>query len=248
MDDTGLALVSLALIPPLLWCVHRLRIKKIKQYKSEISGLIEVLEKYNGEKILTINKYHHGISINQKDFDKSYWYFIATTALQHLKKKSHPEVLFLGLGANASSGIIDRKDPKIHQTIVEIDKYIVEACQEFFDLEKMRNLTLIEADAYKLIDKRPDFKNKFDVIVVDIFTGIPPYVSTKTNQPPFIEKLNKWSKKDGLIIFNRPANIQSDREDTKKLAAYLKTKFKEVKTSYIRDPRGYQNDIISAVR
>ncbi len=238
--------VIIFLIIVLMSCFWRLQIKKLKEYHSPILGLIEIWEKYNGEKILTINKYHHGISTDAKSFKKSYWYYIAKQALDHIKHQKKPEVLFFGLGANASSRTIDQQNPQAHQTIIEIDHSIIEACKEFFHLDEMKNMTVIEGDAYKLIDERKYSQKKFDVMVVDIFTGIPPYVSTKTNQPPFIEKLQKWLKKDGLIIFNRPANIAADREDTKKLDAYLRTKFKKVQTVYIKDPRGYQNEIITA--
>lgn len=232
-------------VPFLLWVVWRLHVKKLKSYDSPIIGLIEVWQKYNGEKILTINKYHHGISTDDPSIKTSYWYYIASQALSAMRDIKKPEILFFGLGANASSRIIDHKNPHAHQTIVEIDPYIIEACKEFFHLLEMKNMTVIEADAYKLIDQRPDFKAKFDVMVVDIFTGIPPYVSTKTNQPPFIEKMVKWLKPGGTIIFNRPANIKTDREDTKKLEEYLRTKFKNVKNEYIKDQRGYENDIIT---
>ncbi len=231
-------------IPFLLWMYWRIRVKKLKSYDSPIIGLIEIWQKYNGEKILTINKYHHGISIDDPSIKTSYWYYIAQQALKATDKKE-PQILFFGLGANASSRLIEQKNPQAHQTIIEIDPFIIEACKEFFHLLEMKNMTVIEADAYKEIDKRPEFKAKFDVIVVDIFTGIPPYVSTKTNQPPFIEKMMKWLKPEGTIIFNRPANIKTDREDTKKLEEYLRTKFKDVKNVYIKDQRGYENDIIT---
>ncbi len=247
MQHTNLELpILLVLICFLLLCFWRLRVKKLKEYHSDILGLIEIWKKYNGEKLLTINKYHHGISTDDKSITRSYWYFIAQQVLNHIKDKKQSEVLFFGLGANTSSRIINDQNPQAHQTIIEIDQSIIEACREFFHLDEMKNVTIIKDDAYKLIDQKPDFKHKFDVIIVDIFTGIPPYVSTKTNQPPFIEKLLKWSKIDGRVIFNRPANIQKDRKDTKKLSKYLKLKFKEVKIVYIKDRRGYQNDIITA--
>lgn len=247
MRNSDVVFLSLIFILFLLLLLYwRIRRKRLKAYISDILGLIEVWEKYNGEKVLTINKYTHGISIEDTSIVKSYWYSIAQEALHHVGNKKNPEVLFLGLGANASSRIIYKENPRVHQTIIEIDNFIIQACREYFHLDEMKNMTLIRGDAYRLVDTRHDFKNTFDVIVVDIFTGIPPYVSTKTNQPPFIQKMLQWSKKNGRIIFNRPANIKKDRADTKKLFAYLKTLFQDVKKVYIQDPRGYQNDILTA--
>ncbi|OGG12919.1 hypothetical protein A2773_01790 [Candidatus Gottesmanbacteria bacterium RIFCSPHIGHO2_01_FULL_39_10] len=247
MGNNTLSLIlPFSLLVVLIFLYWRIRWKRLKSYQSSVLGLIEVWGKYNGEKVLTINKYSHGISIDDKTIRRSYWYFIAQEVIHHIKQKNDAQVLFLGLGANASSGIIHRGNPHVKQTIIEIDENIIQACRDFFQLDEMKNINIVKGDAYKLIDKRSDFYKKFDAIVVDIFTGIPPYVSTQTNRPPFINKLLKWLKKEGRIIFNRPANIKADREDTKKLFSYLKTLFKEVKSTYIDDPRGYKNDILTA--
>lgn len=229
-----------------VYFLHRIRRKKLREYRSAILGHIEIWEKYNGEKVLTINKYPHGISIEDKSITKSYWHFISKRTLEHIESKKRPRVLFFGLGANTSSRIIQQKNSHVSQTIIEIDKYIIQACRDFFHLNEMKKLTVIHGDAYRLVKTLHRFRNIFDVIVVDIFTGIPPYVSTKTNQPPFILSAFKWLKKDGRMIFNRPANIASDREDTKKLLVYLHDYFKKVDSTYIHDPRSYENDVIVA--
>jgi spermidine synthase len=238
-----IVIIVILLIP--LFVIRR---KKLKEYHSDKLGLIEVWQKYNGEKILTINKYPHGISIDRKSISKSYWYFIAKEALHFIHNKRKPEILFFGLGANTSSQIINNDNPTIGQTIIEFDKNIIQACRDYFHLDEMKHTQIILGDAYKLIDKRPDFNKKFDVVVVDIFTGIPPFVSTTTNKPSFVQKVVKWIKKDGMIIFNRPANIAGDREDTKKLVAYLKTLFRFVNSTYIKDPRRYKNDVVTAAK
>lgn len=244
----SLQLILVIILFILLVIFWRIRRKLLRVYQSDTLGLIEVWEKYNHELVLTINKYSHGISTHDKSIVCSYWYVIAQEALGHVYKRKDAEVLILGLGANTSSRIIDQQNPKVHQTIIEIDRYIIQACRDFFHLNEMRNATVVRGDAYKLIDVVPNFKNKFDVIVVDIFTGIPPYVSTKTNQSLFIQKLLKWLKHDGMLIFNRPANIKTDRVTTDKLFTHLTTLFQEVRWSYIDDPRGYQNDILTVTK
>ena len=59
-------IIPLLLIPFLLWTYFRLRLKKLAQYKSEKLGNITVIEKYNKERVLTINYYAQGISIEKK--------------------------------------------------------------------------------------------------------------------------------------------------------------------------------------
>jgi spermidine synthase len=234
------------LISICLLVLRYIGIIRLKKYSSPLLGTIEVWQKFNGEKSLTINRYTHGISTNLKTINKSYWFTIAEEALKHCEKKRNPHVLFLGLGANTASNIIAKNNPLIHQTIIEIDPFIIQACESYFDLKSLPNYTLLQGDAYKLIDTE-NFKNKFDVIVIDIFTGNPPYVSTRSDKPNFIQKLLKLSNHQGLLVFNRPANTKQAIIDSDALYAYLKTILKEVKVTYIKDPRGFQNNIITGL-
>src|SRR3989344_5497889 len=128
MGDNTLSLIlPFSLLIVLIFLYWRIRWKRLKSYPSPILGLIEIWEKYNGEKVLTINKYSHGISIDDKTITKSYWSFIAEEVIRHIRGKRNVQVLFLGLGANASSGIINRNNPQVKQTIIEIDENIIRA-------------------------------------------------------------------------------------------------------------------------
>lgn len=220
---------------------------RLKKYQSPLLGSVEVWWRLNGEKSLTINNYTHGISTNVSSITKNYWYTIAEKAVQHCQDKKSPQVLFFGLGANTSSRIIAQKNPQIHQTIIEIDSYIIEACEQFFDLKSLPRYTLIHGDAYDLIDKRKDFTKKFDVVVIDIFTGNPPYVSTRSDKPHFIQKVIDWTKPDGLLIFNRPADNQRAVRDGKILIRNLRSVLDNVQVTLVQAPRGLKNNIITGM-
>ncbi|MBI2011414.1 fused MFS/spermidine synthase [Candidatus Daviesbacteria bacterium] len=234
----------IALIFFLFFLIWRLRLKRLKRYKSLLLGNIDVYQKYNKELVLTINNFAQGVSINNESIKNSYWYSIAKKVKEHTQKNKSPCILMLGLGANTISGLVNKLDPKIHQTIVEIDPLIINACQDYFDLEKNKNLKLINQDAYKLLNKKQAFAEKFDCIVVDIFIGKAPYHSLDSNKPLFIEKLLKYLKSNGLIIFNKPGTSKETKEDNQILISYLKNNFKNTAMEYIHDPRGYKNFII----
>lgn len=269
-------ILPLISIPILLYIYWRIRLIKLAEYTSPLVGKIEVFEKYNKEKVLTINSYPEGVSIEDKSISKSYFYKAAKLVLEHCQNVKKPKVLMLGLGANTISSLIAREKPSISQTIVEYDAQIIQACIDFFNLKSLPNYKLIQADAFKLFDSNPlrhsdpdlsgkesltnvsnnsnelrdlsvedSFKmTKFDAIIVDIFVGTPTLVPHQSNEPDFIEKLTKYLKNDGMIIFNRPGNTETALDGTNKLADYLKTKFKEVKVIYIQDPRRYKNHLI----
>lgn len=241
-------IIPLLLIPFLLWAYFRLRLKKLAQYKSEKLGQITVIEKYDKEKVLTINYYAQGVSIEKISIKQSYWFKVAQHTVKYCKDKKNPRVLMLGLGANTISNLINRLNPKIHQTIVEFDDKIIQACREYFHLDGLTNYKLIHSDVYKLFNQNKMFDKNFDVIIVDIFTGHAPFVDVKSNEANFIQKVTKHLKKDGTIIFNRPAHDESLREGGLKLKKYLTEFFKNTTLLDIKDPRGYRNNIITATQ
>ncbi|KKT80747.1 MAG: hypothetical protein UW78_C0026G0005 [Candidatus Azambacteria bacterium GW2011_GWA1_44_9] len=206
-------------------------------------GKIEIFQKYNGEKVLTINSYPQGVSIHDESIKKSYWYAIAQEVLRFTQKRKKPQILMLGLGACTIPNLIAKQDKNIHQTIIEIDKEIIKACHDFFGLGQLPNYQIIQNNAYKWVSNNT-FKNEFDVIIIDIFLGHPPYVDLKSNKPNFIEKLLPYLKQDGMIIFNRPAHTEETRSDSRQLEQYLKTRFKKTKLLDIKDPRRFRNNLI----
>lgn len=239
-------IIPLGLTPILLLVLWRIRLKKLAAYPSSSLGKIEVWEKYNGEKVLTINSYPQGVSINDKSIKKSYWFSIAESVIKFCQGKQNAQVLMLGLGANTIPNLIAKSNSKIFQTLVEIDQDVIRICQDFFGLNSLPSYKLIQADAFKLISSKDPFGKKFDVIIVDIFTGEPPYVSLDSNQPNFIEQLLPFLKKEGMVIFNRPAHNEKTRADGVELKEYLQTLFRRTQIFDIQDPRRFRNHVIAA--
>lgn len=240
-------ILSLILISILLYFYWRLRLKKIAIYNSSLLGKIEIFQKYNGEKVLTINSYPQGVSIEDKSITKSYWFCIAELIAKFCKNKTKPKILMIGLGANTISALIAQKNSKIHQTIIEIDKFIIEACRKYFNLDQLPNYQIIQANAFQLLTTNSQLPTtNYDAIIIDIFTGEPPYVSLDSNQPNFIEKIMPFLKNDGMIIFNRPAHNKISRNGGMELEKYLKTLFQKTEILEIKDPRRFKNHVITA--
>jgi len=130
-------IIPLLLLPILIWGWWRLRLKRIAGYYSPLLGKIEIFQKYNGEKVLTINSYPQGVSIHDESIKKSYWYAIAQEVLRFTQKRKKPQILMLGLGACTIPNLIAKQDKNIHQTIIEIDKEIIKACHDFFGLGQL---------------------------------------------------------------------------------------------------------------
>ncbi len=238
-------LITVILIAMLLLILKRIRHKRLVVYHSKLLGKIEVVQNYNREKVLTINTFPQGVSIHHHSIRHSYWYMVAKEVINHTKSLKSPKTLMFGLGANTISSLINKLNPKIHQTIVELDPLIIKVCEEHFGLKEMKNITIINDDAYKLIENYKLKIKNYDVVVVDIFTGNPPFIDIKSNQPKFIDSVLRYLNKGGAVIFNRPAHTKEVRIDNEKFRLYLKTLFKKVEVFDIQDPRGFRNHVIT---
>lgn len=246
MSQQPLLLGLLVFILMLLIILRRLRLTRIASYHSRILGKIEVWQKYDGEKVLTTNSFPQGISTEQSSIKKSYWYKIAAVASLHTRPLKLPKALILGLGANTSSSLLAHLNPKVQQTIVEIDPQVIQACRDHFNLDLLPYSQIINADAHKILNSKFFILNSLDVIIVDIFLSSPPYIDRKSDQPAFIKRLLPLLKKDGLVIFNRPSHNQLSRDQGWELKRILQTLFQRVKIFDIKDPRGYRNYVITA--
>lgn len=243
--NTILSIFILIILIGLLLLIRKLQWKRLKRYESPHSGFVDVSEKWNGEKVLMTNYFVQGVSTEKPSITKSYWYTVAKSAASHSLKKRHPEILFIGLGANTSSSLLSKMNTDIKQTIVEIDPFVIQACREYFALDKTPNLEIVNSDIYAVLKtKKIDWKKKFDTIVIDTFDAQPPYLLSGSHDPEFLEKLYIWLKEDGQFLFNIPVKTQGIHVDV--LLNFLKTIFKTVTYQIIRDPRRYRNYVINA--
>ncbi len=226
----------------ILW---RYRVKKVQTYISPRLGTIVVWEKYNREKLLTINNFSQGISINDPTVKKSYWYKIASCVLEVCKKNKNPKVLILGLGANTIPLLIQKENPRVFFTIVEIDEHIIHACKDWFFLSSLKNVAFINDDAYKVIEKQKQIHGPFDAIVIDIFNGKSGLI-IHSKEEKIITQLSKLLYPHGVLVFNWPANSKKTRDEVEEIITNCKKNNLEVSREYVVDPRGYKNFVITA--
>jgi spermidine synthase len=237
---------TLVILLACLLLLKRLQVRKIKLFETPILEKVEILEKYNKERILLIKGVHQGISTNDKSIKKSYWYEMAKQAASYCQEKKNCQILMLGLGANTTTNLIAKLNPKIHQTIVEIDPKVIEAAKEYFSLNELPSYKLINENVYSL--KKNQFKNMFNVILVDIFTDVESFVNSKSQSKEFVDVLKNWLKNDGVIIFNHQSNTSQTLDDIKRFKKRLTKDFKKVAAVDINDPRGYRNQIITVFK
>ncbi len=239
----------LLLLSSLLIIIRSLYRKILVCYQSKISGKITVYKNSSGEVFLALNGFVQSVDPRLSKAKNTYWEFISQKVLNLALNKNSFNVLILGLGGNTIPAILS-SNPRIRQTIVEIDKYIIKAARNFFDLDKLPNYQLIQADVYKLMDDKYQYnplnKKTFDVVIVDLFIGTIDNVSPQSSDTNFINQIITYLKPSGTIIFNRP-NVNCDMHDVNlKIMEQLKILFQITEIVYIEDSNRYKNSVILA--
>lgn len=121
-------------------------------------------------------------------------------------------VLILGCGGGTQPKLLNgpfkgRSDRKI--TVIEIDENVVTMAKKHFGLSQNKNLTVIIGDAFKTLSKFSRKKEKFDLVIVDLFVG--ETVPKKITDRLFLQSLSKITTNDGLIIFNYSPKKKSQK-------------------------------------
>jgi len=128
--------------------------------------------------------------------------------------KSNFKCLILGLGGGTLASLIVNRYPQTAKiTGIEIDPKIIELGKKYLDLDEIKNLDIVIADAIKEISF-PKFiirNTKYNLILVDLYLGQEFPKEAESNE--FLNSLKSILEKDGLIIFNR-LNFGKHKKET----------------------------------
>ena len=103
--------------------------------------------------------------------------------------------MILGFGAGSVAKVIRKKWSKVKITGVEIDPMVIKIAKEYFKVDEIPNLQIINKDAEVFIKET---KKKFDLVLVDCYQGykIPQIFENKK----FLTSLKKISE---VVLINR---------------------------------------------
>jgi len=135
-------------------------------------------------------------------------------SLQQLSSASVDHVLMLGLGIGASLPEIRKRFPKAKITVVEWDPVMTNLFREFFPNDTAE---ILEGDAAEIV---PQLKGRFDLIMVDLYTGQQPALILY--QDAMVQSIAEALAPDGFCILNAFADLS--------LLTIFERKLKRLKT------------------
>ncbi len=134
------------------------------------------------------------------------------------------KILILGFGAGSVSKVISKKWPQAKMTGIEIDPVVIKIAKEYFAVDKIPNLKIINQDVVAFIKANND---KYNLILIDCYQGYKiPLILEDVN---FLKKLTKIG---ATILINR----LFWEEHKQKSLEFLKKLNKSFNTSTCRTP------------
>jgi spermidine synthase len=192
---------------------------KIKTITSERSGVLEVTL-VNGKLVIDSENANYSYGSLQQVLKKGLS-FIGKQKLDELES-----ILILGVAGGSVIQTL-RNDFKLSTkiTAVEIDADVIQLAKTYFQLHKTTALELITADAFEYIKST---KNKFDLIIVDIFNDI--QMPKELFQNEFWIHTSKLLNYKGLCLFNSIYTSKEELNRNSQLKANLSSTFKTIES------------------
>lgn len=160
--------------------------------KSPINDEIKVVEYFGKYAVYVDGAPQSGAEI------RPMWEKIIKT-IKQFNNLTMRQCLILGVGGGDVIREINKYFPEASITAVELDPVMAEIAYKYFDLNHIKKLKTIIDDAIIFITNNKS-KEKYDLIVVDLFIGkFNPYNSRKSS---FLQQLKKKLTDKGIILFN----------------------------------------------
>ena len=173
----------------------------INKSNSSISKTLEVTWN-NGKLVLDSKNTNYSYGSLQRILRKGLHY------IGFERIRGFQSVLILGVaGGSVIKTLVDEIGFKGKITGVEIDKEIIDIANEYFHLNKIKNLAIIIDDAFEFVQKT---KENYDLIIIDIFedTEMPNFLF----EDFFINRVNFLLNVNGFILFNTMISTESNKK------------------------------------
>ncbi|OXA81654.1 Spermine/spermidine synthase [Flavobacterium aquidurense] len=186
---------------------------KIFKKKSARSKMIEVTWA-NGELVLDSENTNYSYGSLQRILR----YGLRNIGYKAILDMDH--ILLLGVaGGSVVKTLVDEIEYKGKITGVEIDSDMIQIANDYFNLNKIKQLEIIIDDAFEFVLKT---KNQYDLIIIDIFedTKMPNFLFERF----FSERVCSLLKDQGFVLFNTMILDEAHNVRNRKYIAEINSK------------------------
>jgi len=129
-------------------------------------------------------------------------------------------ILVLGVaGGSVIKTLVDEIKCKGQITGIELDEKVIQLANEYFHLNKIKNLKILQGDAFEFVLRT---KKQYDLIIVDIFQDT--LMPTFLFETYFQDRLYTLLNNQGYLLFNTMILNQGDDLRNKKYIKYFESK------------------------
>lgn len=202
------------------WWKNYVKREILQEKNSPFNGRIQIIKVFDKPRLMIGGMIQSGGMV-KKIWEKA----IDKIVDENIEVK---KALIIGLGCGNCAFEIQKVFPKATMHGVEIDKHVIDMAECYFDLTKVKNLKISIVDGIEFVNKRvkSKLKEKFDLIIVDVYLGQEMPKSFKTKK--FFESLNKLMGKNGVVIFNH-LFFKNHKAQAKKMVSGLEKVFPKIK-------------------
>jgi len=172
----------------------------LQKYLSYIYRIVveKTTSEFNPKLIVAIQDGKYVLNANNANYSFASLHRVFQQTLRKKDLINMNSILVLGCGAGSIPTILYQElglNPKIDA--VEIDKKVIDLGNKYFGLDQYSELNIVIDDAMNFVKKT---KNKYDIILVDLFQGINVPEQFLTQQ--FFEQLKTILNDNGKVLLN----------------------------------------------
>lgn len=194
-----------------------------QKYLSYVYRIVveKTTSEFNAELIVAIQEGKYVLNAKNANYSFATLHSVFQQALKKVDIKNEHSILILGCGAGSIPSIIYKElgfNPKIDA--IEIDEKVIELGNKYFGLDQYPNLNIVIDDAMNFVKTT---NNKYDLILVDLFTGItvPEHFLTQH----FFEKLKSLLNNKGEVLINYVAYNHDTKQQVQDIENTLSNSF-----------------------
>ena len=196
-------------------------IKVVEEVDSPINGMVSVVKSLAFGTYIQVGGLTQSGGIIKTIWNKTLSKVINNNYIEFKK------CLILGLGGGSLVEVIKNYYPNIYVTAIDIDPIMVRLGKKYLNLNNKKN-NIVISDAWDFV-KKSEKKEKFDLILVDLYLG--DLFPEKFEKLAFLKDVKKILKRGGIVIFNR-LYYSNKRTQAVKFLRSLEEVFPKVEVVY----------------